>query len=348
MLGECQKLNGFETVEYKVTLGYKLPAKYVFHTVRLGDKNDCNLNGCYESCLQKVLAYNVKSTAFFCRVIGISGFDPREAAKMALGIVRLWLELNHSSIDCVIFCTHENAEYEIYKDLLSTVYFPVSKYHLTDSVVNVKSNEISNKQGQNLSGLQICPNLARNSESESVAETSKRISMKLDFSVIIDQNILLGVMNYGINFCFFNSVIEVLYSLPLFRDYINKLQPPVKEVAMKIRKLFSEIETASEPVRTFNYMRYLGLQHYEPGMQYDPHEYLPRLLAKIYTNIDDDCIFKINKLESTLCNDCGHTAVNDGACIDWSLYLENSNNVEKISGISHQRMHPRGEYLEST
>ena len=54
-------------------------------------------------------------------------------------------------------------------------------------------------------------------------------------------------------------------------------------------------------------MRYFGLQHYEPGMQYDAHECLLQLLAKIYPNINDECMFKINKLESILCNDCGHT-----------------------------------------
>ena len=46
-------------------------------------------------------------------------------------------------------------------------------------------------------------------------------------------------MNYEENVCFFNSVIQVLYLLPVCRDYINKSQPPVKEVAMKIRKLSS-------------------------------------------------------------------------------------------------------------
>ena len=50
-------------------------------------------------------------------------------------------------------------------------------------------------------------------------------------------------------------------------------------------------------------MRYLGLQHYEPGMQYDAHECLLQLLAKIYPSINDDCMFKIDKPESTLCND---------------------------------------------
>ena len=132
MLDECQKLNDFKTGECKVTLGYKLPAKYVFHTVRLRHKIDYKLNNFYKSCLQKVLAYNVRSIAFSCGAIDIPWFDPQNAAKMALATVRLWLESNHSLIECVIFCTFENIDYEIYKDLMSTVYFPVSKYHLTN------------------------------------------------------------------------------------------------------------------------------------------------------------------------------------------------------------------------
>ena len=85
---------------------------------------------------------------------------------MTLATIRLWLESNHSSIDLAIFCTHENnADYELYKDLMSTVYFPVPKYHLTiiyvkensntDCVVNVKIVKIRNEPGQSLPGLQI-------------------------------------------------------------------------------------------------------------------------------------------------------------------------------------------------
>ena len=33
-----------------------------------------------------------------------------------------------------------------------------------------------------------------------------------------------------------NSVIQVLYSFPIFTDYITKSQPPVKVVALKIKK----------------------------------------------------------------------------------------------------------------
>ena len=116
---------------------------------------------------------------------------------------------------------------------------------------------------------------------------------------------------------------------------LNLLQEDLKELV------------ASEPVRTSNYVRYVGLLRYEPGMQYDAYECLLQLLAKIYPNINDDCMFKVNKLDSTLCNDYGHTANDDGVCIDWSLHLEDSSNLQTISGMLHQLMDPRGEYLEN-
>ena len=63
-----------------------------------------------------------------------------------------------------------------------------------------------------------------------------------------------------------------MYCLPLFTDYMNELGRPVEGVAMKIRDLFREIETSNEPVKTSNDMRYLSLQSYEPGMQYNAHD----------------------------------------------------------------------------
>ena len=104
---------------------------------------------------------------------------------------------------------------------------------------------------------------------------------------------------------------------------------------MKIRKHYSEIETTNEPVRTSIYVRYLGLQCHEPGMQYNAHECLLQLLAKIYSNINDDWMFKINKLELTLCNDCGHTTNNDVVCIDCYLRLQDSRNIQTINGMLH-------------
>ena len=120
--------------------------------------------------------YNVKSIAFYYIQTGILGFDPRKAAEMAFSTARLWLESNHSSIECVIFCTYENSYYEIYKDVMSTLYFPVSKRHFTSNhmkespnnncVANIKNIGNHNKLVQNIPGLQIYPNTAQKSKSE--------------------------------------------------------------------------------------------------------------------------------------------------------------------------------------
>ena len=58
-----------------------------------------------------------------------------------------------------------------------------------DCVVNVKNF------------WQICPS------TEFPKESSKRFSEKVDFKVVRDLNIPLGLINYGENVCFFNSAI---------------------------------------------------------------------------------------------------------------------------------------------
>ena len=84
---ECQKFNGCETGDCKVTLGYKLPADYVFHTFRPRDKNHIKQKDCYKSCLKIVLTYYVKSIAFCCIATGISEFDQKKAAEVALALL---------------------------------------------------------------------------------------------------------------------------------------------------------------------------------------------------------------------------------------------------------------------
>ena len=81
-------------------------------------------------------------------------------------------------------------------------------------------------------------------------------------------------------------------------------------------------------------------------MQYDAHECFLQILIKIHPSMDD-CMFKVDKLESAICNDCVHTTNNDGVCIYWSLHLVDSSNFQTISGMLHQLMDLRGEYLEN-
>ena len=87
---------------------------------------------------------------------------------------------------------------------MSTVYLPVSKSHLTNIYtketqiqMNMESVEISCELGPSLPGLQIYPNFAENSESESLAGRSKRISSKVHFNIIRDSNIPLSLKTMG-------------------------------------------------------------------------------------------------------------------------------------------------------
>ena len=111
----------------------------MFHTVRPRGKNDIKLKDCYRSCVHSVvLSYDVKSITFYCVATGICGF-------VALATVRIWLELNHSSADPVIFCTYENADY-----------FPVSEIHLTDNYMKESSNNDCIVNVTNCDGLRRC------------------------------------------------------------------------------------------------------------------------------------------------------------------------------------------------
>ena len=144
-------------------------------------------------------------------------------------------------------------------------------------VANVKNIKNLNELVLNISELQNYPSTAKNSKSES--SISKRISGKVDFNIVKNPSIPLGFKNCE-NVSFFNPVIQVLYSFPVFIKYINQLRLPVKGVAMKIRKLFKETETSNAPVRMSVYVRYLNPQHFEAGMQYDAHECLLQVLEK--------------------------------------------------------------------
>ena len=71
-------------------------------------------------------------------------------------------------------------------------------------------------------------------------------------------------------------------------------------------------------------------------------EQLLQPLAKVYPNINADFIIKIEKSESTLCNDCGHTSNNDGVFIEWFQHLLDLSNVQTILGMYYQFIDPKG------
>ncbi len=89
LLGECRKLNGCETGQAKITGGYRLPAKYVIHTVGPvwfggSGHEDSLLADCYRNCLRIAREYHLRSIAFPAISTGNYGFPKAEAARIAV------------------------------------------------------------------------------------------------------------------------------------------------------------------------------------------------------------------------------------------------------------------------
>jgi O-acetyl-ADP-ribose deacetylase len=89
LLAECRTLGGCPTGEARITRGYRLPAKYVIHTVGPvwhggGEREPELLASCYTSSLRLAAAHGVKTIAFPAISCGAYGYPLEEAAKIAV------------------------------------------------------------------------------------------------------------------------------------------------------------------------------------------------------------------------------------------------------------------------
>eukprot|EP00128_Syssomonas_multiformis_P017020 Colp12_sorted_trinity150504_noHs@5182 len=125
LLAECQKLNGCETGDAKITGGYNLPAKHVIHTVGPIGEHPEKLRSCYERSLQIAKERGLRSLAFPCISTGVYGYPQDRAAGVALDVVRKWLEGNQETLDRVIFCVFLPDDLAIYRSLMGNVFFPL-------------------------------------------------------------------------------------------------------------------------------------------------------------------------------------------------------------------------------
>lgn len=123
---ECRTLGGCDTGDAKITGGYKLPAKYIIHTVGpIGEKPDL-LRSCYKKSMDLLKKHELETIAFPCISTGIYGYPNENAAMVALETIRNWLEEDEysSKVKRVIFCLFLNVDVKIYRKLLHK-YFPV-------------------------------------------------------------------------------------------------------------------------------------------------------------------------------------------------------------------------------
>lgn len=122
LLNECRLLHGCNTGDAKLTKGYRLPARYIIHTVgpvwQGGAKGEPELlASCYRRCIEVAAQSAARSLAFPCISTGIYGYPIELAAKIAVDTVRLKLN-DFPVISEVIFCCFSPGDLAVYEKVL--------------------------------------------------------------------------------------------------------------------------------------------------------------------------------------------------------------------------------------
>ena len=108
LLAECRTLGGCETGEAKITGGYRLPAKYVIHTVgpvwHGGDRGEAQLlAACYRNALALALEYGCESVAFPLISAGAYGYPKDQAMSVAMDVIGKFLFEHDMTVYLVVF-----------------------------------------------------------------------------------------------------------------------------------------------------------------------------------------------------------------------------------------------------
>lgn len=119
LVSECRLLGGCKTGQAKITKGYRLPAKFVVHTVgpvwRGGEHGESELlASCYRACFTIARERNLRSLAFPAISCGIYGYPIEKAVKIAVAETVAEL-ISSDDVQKVVFACFGDEIYNAYQ-----------------------------------------------------------------------------------------------------------------------------------------------------------------------------------------------------------------------------------------
>jgi O-acetyl-ADP-ribose deacetylase len=123
LLRECMLLGGCATGEAKLTRAYRLPSRYVIHTVGPvwhGGTSDepVLLASCYRRCIELAASNDVSTMAFPCISTGVYRYPTDLAAGIAVTTVRSTVD-RFPAIREIVFCCYSETDLTQYEGILN-------------------------------------------------------------------------------------------------------------------------------------------------------------------------------------------------------------------------------------
>ena len=123
LLEECRGLNGCDTGGAKITGGYKLPCKYIIHTVgpvwNGGKRDEAKfLADCYRNSLHLAVENGIRRIAFPSISTGAYHFPKEQAAEIAVNTVDEFVESNPGTLDLVEWALFDDDTLRVYTEAL--------------------------------------------------------------------------------------------------------------------------------------------------------------------------------------------------------------------------------------
>lgn len=123
---ECERLDGCDTGDAKITSAYRLPCKAVIHavgpvysTTKRRGQHTALLQGCYRKSLELAAHWDLKTIAFSALSTGIYGYPSDEAAETAIEEVRRFLDSGMGDkLERIVFCNFMEKDENAYLEYL--------------------------------------------------------------------------------------------------------------------------------------------------------------------------------------------------------------------------------------